>query len=512
MATLSVAVPAAAYTVTYSGNGSQSGTVPVDSGKYTQGQTVTVLGNSGGLALSGYAFAGWTTSTTGPGASYPVGATFTMGTDSVTLYAVWIPSNLTFTSSGTSIILIGFTTAPTGSLTIPGGVTGIGATAFESAPLTSVTIPASVTTIGAEPFYGCTHLTSISVNAANPNYESMSGVLFNKTGTTLIQAPVAAMTGSYTIPASVTTIGAGAFAGCGLTSVTIPTGVTTIGASAFISCTGLTSVTIPTSVTTIGDSAFSYCTDLSSVTIPASVSTIGATPFINCTLLISISVDPANPNYESISGALFNKSGTTLLDVPNHMPGYTIPSSVTSIGAYAFAGCSQMNSVEIPASVTSIGDYAFYSTMNGLLMLFDGATPPSLGNDALFGPMIDINPFYIAAYLAAPSWAGYIMYFNPSDWPPQTPTFSPGAGTYSTAQTVTISIPTAQYQSMPNGSIMYTTDGSTPSQSNGTPITLTSGTVSVAASETLQAVTIEYNSAVGVWMTSAVASAAYVVQ
>src|SRR5699024_440051 len=36
-----------------------------------------------------------------------------------------------------------------------------------------------------------------------------------------------------------------------------------------------------------------------------------------------------------------------------------IPSSVTSIGSYAFYGCSSLTSITIPSSVTSIGSSAF---------------------------------------------------------------------------------------------------------------------------------------------------------
>ncbi len=38
----------------------------------------------------------------------------------------------------------------------------------------------------------------------------------------------------------------------------------------------------------------------------------------------------------------------------------TIPDGVTSIGGYAFSGCTGLTSVTIPDSVTSIGDSAFY--------------------------------------------------------------------------------------------------------------------------------------------------------
>lgn len=38
----------------------------------------------------------------------------------------------------------------------------------------------------------------------------------------------------------------------------------------------------------------------------------------------------------------------------------TIPSSVTSIGHFAFSECRRLTSIEIPNSVTSIGAAAFY--------------------------------------------------------------------------------------------------------------------------------------------------------
>ena len=82
------ATGSAPLSVTYSGNGNSSGSVPTDSTAYATGQSVTVLDNSGALAKSGYTFAGWNTAADGSGTGYQPGATFTISADTV-LYARW---------------------------------------------------------------------------------------------------------------------------------------------------------------------------------------------------------------------------------------------------------------------------------------------------------------------------------------------------------------------------------------------------------------------------------------
>ncbi len=101
------------YTVTYNGNGNTGGNIPIDSTNYEQGQTVTMLGNTGNLVKSGYTFAGWNTQADGSGTAYAQGATFAMGAANVILYARWIVpvpdtgQTTCYDSSGNSISCTG---------------------------------------------------------------------------------------------------------------------------------------------------------------------------------------------------------------------------------------------------------------------------------------------------------------------------------------------------------------------------------------------------------------------
>ncbi|HVO21025.1 MAG TPA: InlB B-repeat-containing protein [Anaeromyxobacter sp.] len=93
------------YTVTYDGNGSNGGTIPTDSGRYEQGQTVTVLGNTGDLVKTGCTFKEWNTRADGSGTAYAAGQTFVMGAADVSLYAQWtvLPTyGVTYSSNGAS--------------------------------------------------------------------------------------------------------------------------------------------------------------------------------------------------------------------------------------------------------------------------------------------------------------------------------------------------------------------------------------------------------------------------
>ena len=329
------------------------------SGEYSISEGIKQIARSAFYGCSGL------TSVTIPSSVTSIGDLAFYGCSGLT--SATIPSSVTSIGSYAFSGCSGLT-----SISIPSSVTSIGSYAFRGCTgLTSITIPSSVTSIGSDAFSGCSGLTSISIPSSVTSIGSSA--FHNCRGLT-----------SISIPSSVTSIGSDAFSGCsGLTSISIPSSVTSIGSYAFVGCSGLTSVTIPSSVTSIGEYAFYGCSELTSISIPSSVTSIGDAAFYGCTGVTNIKVDANNDVYDSRDNcnAIIKTSTNKLISGCQNT---TIPSSVTSIGSYAFSGCSGLTSISIPSSVTSIGSNAFYGC-TGLTSITIPSRVTTIGSDAFDG-------------------------------------------------------------------------------------------------------------------------------
>lgn len=307
-----------------------------------------------------------------------IGVTVFASCESLT--SIKIPSTVT------SIGSYAFDQSAIQNISIPDGVTEIGERAFSYCPnLTELVIPDSVVKIGLNvvegcsklrsiyigknvtslfetfggygsfvrvPFADCSALATITVNKDNQSYTAVDNVLFDKEMKQLIRcAP--AKTGSYSLPASVTSIyWREAFADSQLTDITIHEGVTVIPKLTFMN-SAVRTVILPKTLTTIYESAFKGCTNLTSIAIPEGIENIEAETFYNCTSLARVTL----PNsLRRIYSEAF--SGCTGLG------SIVIPEGTWYIANHAFFGCTAMAYVGFPKTIASIEEAAFLGCEN----------------------------------------------------------------------------------------------------------------------------------------------------
>ena len=357
------------------------------------------------------------------------------------------------------------------NIVISDGVKSIGDSAFFSCGIESVNIPKSVISMAGNPFGNCTNLNSINVAGNNMVYKSIGGIVYSKDDNEIVAYP-AGKSGSFSIPTSVTFIGAHAFEGCvGLSNVTIPTGVVKIGVCAFGLCDGLTSINIPNGVTDIDAWAISNCSGLKSITIPDSVTNIGVGAFSVCGALTDI----------------------------------TLPNGVTDISDELFYYCNSLKNITITGNVTGVGEYAFEYVKNAVIYckknsavddisLYDSSCTikyidtytisyDSNGGSGTFEPQIKGYYEELKLNSSSPTRAGYLFKGWTKSASATTAEYQPGdtfnenvdTTLYAVWQEIpTVSAPTVTVTNIDGGkrititsatsgsTIYYTLDGSTP--------------------------------------------------
>ncbi len=372
------------------------------------------------LTRTGYIFNGWYTEATG-GEQITESSTVKITADQ-TLYVRW-NTEVTYTLSGSTYSVTGLNDNTLKNITILDtyngkSVTSINSRAFENCSgLTSVTIGNSVTSIGERAFENCRGLTSVTIgnsvksigSYAFYNCSGLTSVTIGNSVTSIGFYAFENCSGltSITIPDKVTSIGDYAFAYCSklievynLSTLPITAGSEDNGCvgyyakNVYTANSGTrkltttddgfivyaddsaqeyylvgyvgeaTEITLPAKINgnnyVINYFAFKNCHNLTSIMIPDSVTGIGDLAFGNCSSLNSIKVAKENAVYHTEGNCIIETASKTLiLGCKNSI--IPLDGSVTSIGKYAFSGCSGLTSITIPDSVTSIGDEAFYN-------------------------------------------------------------------------------------------------------------------------------------------------------
>lgn len=281
------------------------------------------------------------------------------------------------------------------TVNLPDTLTSIGKSVFNRySSLTSINLPSSLTTIERDAFYDCT---SLAIVIDTPNLESLGVNAFCIGGSKIGSLIGIENLGKITTINDAVNNNEGCFRNQkSLTYAKLPNTLISIGSSAFYGCTSLADINLPASLTNIGNYAFSNCSALANINLPASLTTIGSFAFSNCTSIVRI-IDL--PNLETLGTDAFSisdsKTGsltgienlgkiTTISNSSNKNWGCfrnqksliyaKLPNTLTSIGSYAFYGCSALKSINLPSALTRIG----YNAFQGCTSLLNIALPISL--------------------------------------------------------------------------------------------------------------------------------------
>lgn len=243
--------------------------------------------------------------------------------------------------------LVGYCTASKAtSYNIPNTVTTIAGSAFMYAPyLQSIFIPYSVKTIYKYAIRGNNNLSSIIFEDTDEHpaqIETFPGI------------SEAGKLQTITLPRSFKEIPYGFLNNCQmLKEIIIPDGsnITTMNNDCFHLSNNIEKVTFKGSakLNTIGSNVFQYKTKLNNFVIPSTVTTIGANAFQGCSGLTNLSFQ-AGSQIQTIGQGAFSDCGITSI---------TIPESVQTIEREAFRNCSALTKVNLSKNTTSVSPEAF---------------------------------------------------------------------------------------------------------------------------------------------------------
>ncbi len=243
------------------------------------------------------------------------------------------------------------------SIQLPDSITSIGDYAFAYSGV-SATVSENVESIGQGAFIG---VEGIIVDEENEFYSSIDGVLFNKNKTELLQYTWGSGATFYEVPESVTSIAAEAFAGSyyGVSDLLLHSGVQTIGANAFVSYESV----LETIYYTGSESEFANIDiDEGNEAFLNAKVVYNVKAASNCGDKLTWFIDNNNKLTVRGSGKMENYTSTYSAPWAEYAEEITtveIGSGITSIGDYAFNGCTAISEITLPGSVAVVGNGAF---------------------------------------------------------------------------------------------------------------------------------------------------------
>mgnify|MGYP002623687452 CR=1 FL=1 len=145
-----------------------------------------------------------------------------------------------------------------------------------------------------------------------------------------------------------------------LQQIILPDGLEAIKSKAFRNALGLHLINFPETLVEIGQFAFSACRYLSEVALPSSLRKYGDNPFRMCQIE-DFKFNNKSDTYDILNGALCNTKTGALLSMPLnvHNGKYVIPNGIIGIGRQAFYKNLSIKEITFPSTLKSIGAYAF---------------------------------------------------------------------------------------------------------------------------------------------------------
>ncbi len=259
---------------------------------------------------------------------------------------------------------------------------------IDSAPeIVSITIPSSVQYIEESAFDDCYYLQRITVDSAY--FVAIDGVLYQKntdSDFTLLAYPSQKTGDTYAVDSRTTAIAADAFTMYHGTSIDLGS-VTAIGDRAFKK-SSLTSITLPSTLTTIGAKAFAESQALATVTVNSTtISKVGEGAFDDTAWLDN-----------TLVGADVAMLGNVLLKYVGTAADYTVAEGVYAIADKAFAKCTSLLNLTIVGTnltVDRIGVKVFDGCSALATVIIEDATLKTAVTEKASTIFVNVNAGYV---------------------------------------------------------------------------------------------------------------------